>query len=426
MNAIGQPAGQPTRRAGHNIEGGFDVERIRQDFPILSRQVHGKPLVYFDSGASAQKPRAVIDAMTEVLENEYTNVHRGAHYLSQTLTDRYEGVRETIARFINAPSENQIVITRNTTEAINLVAATYGRKFLGRGDGVVVSTMEHHANIVPWQMLRDEKGIELKVAPIDDTGALDLDAYAALLDGNTKLVAITHCSNVLGTMVPAAEIVRLAHDRGIPVLLDGSQAVVHSTVDVQALDADFYVFTGHKLYGPNAIGVLYGKAELLAQMPPYQGGGDMIASVTFEKTTYQEPPHRFEAGTPPIVEAIGLGAAMDYVSAIGMEAIAAHEKSLLTYATERLMAQPGIQLFGTAPGKAAILSFIQQGIHPFDTAATLDREGVAVRVGQHCAEPLMGRLGVDGTVRASLAMYNTTAEVDTMIRALERARTLFG
>jgi cysteine desulfurase/selenocysteine lyase len=426
MNAIGQPAGQPVGRTGHNIEGGFDVERIRQDFPILSRQVHGKPLVYFDSGASAQKPRAVIDAMTQVLENEYTNVHRGAHYLSQTLTDRYEGVRETIARFINAPSEDQIVITRNTTEAINLVAATYGRKFLGQGDAVVVSTMEHHANIVPWQMLRDEKGIELKVAPIDDTGALDLDAYAALLDGNTKLVAITHCSNVLGTMVPAAEIVRLAHDRGIPVLLDGSQAVVHSTVDVQALDADFYVFTGHKLYGPNAIGVLYGRAELLAQMPPYQGGGDMIASVTFEKTTYQEPPHRFEAGTPPIVEAIGLGAAMDYVSAIGMEAIAAHEKSLLAYATERLMALPGIQLFGTAPGKAAILSFIQQGIHPFDTAATLDREGVAVRVGQHCAEPLMGRLGVDGTVRASLAMYNTTAEVDTMIRALERARTLFG
>jgi cysteine desulfurase/selenocysteine lyase len=422
MNAIGQPAS----RAGHNLEGGFDVERIRQDFPILSRQIHGKPLVYFDSGASAQKPRAVIDAMTQVLENEYTNVHRGAHYLSQTLTDRYEGVRETIARFINAPSENQIVITRNTTEAINLVAATYGRKFLGRGDGVVVSEMEHHANIVPWQLLRDEKGIELKVAPIDDAGVLDLDAYAALLEGNTKLVAITHCSNVLGTVVPAAEIVRMAHDRGIPVLLDGSQAVVHGTVDVQALDTDFYVFTGHKLYGPNAIGVLYGKAELLAQMPPYQGGGDMIAKVTFEKSTYQEPPHRFEAGTPPIVEAIGLGAAMDYVSAIGMDAIMAHEKALLAYATERLTALPGIQLFGTAPGKAAILSFIQQGIHPFDTAATLDRAGVAARVGQHCAEPLMARLGVDGTVRASLAMYNTTAEIDTMIEALERARTLFG
>ena len=422
MNAISQTPDL----TGHNVEGGFDVERIRQDFPILSRQVHGKPLVYFDSGASAQKPRAVIDAMTQVLENEYTNVHRGAHYLSQTLTDRYEGVRGTIARFINAASEEEVVITRNTTEAINLVAATYGRKFLGQGDGVVVSAMEHHANIVPWQMLRDEKGIELKVAPIDDTGVLDLDAYEALLDGNTKLVAITHCSNVLGTIVPAAEIIRLAHDRGIPVLLDGSQAVVHGIVDVQALDADFYVFTGHKLYGPTAIGVLYGKADLLAQMPPYQGGGDMIAKVTFEKTTYQEPPYRFEAGTPPIVEAIGLGAAMDYVTAIGMDNIMAHEKALLAYATERLTAMPDIRLFGTAPEKSAILSFVQQGIHPFDTAAAMDRAGVAARVGQHCAEPLMARLGVDGTVRASLAMYNTTAEIDIMIEALERSRTLFG
>jgi len=417
---------QTPNLTGHSVEGSFDVERIRQDFPILSRQVHGKPLVYFDSGASAQKPRAVIDAMSQVLENEYTNVHRGAHYLSQTLTDRYEGVRETIARFINAASEEEIVITRNTTEAINLVAATYGRKFLGQGDGVVVSAMEHHANIVPWQLLRDEKSVELKVAPIDDTGVLDLDAYEALLDGNTKLVAITHCSNVLGTIVPAAEIVRLAHDRGIPVLLDGSQAVVHGTVDVQALDADFYVFTGHKLYGPTAIGVLYGKAGLLAQMPPYQGGGDMIAKVTFEKTTYREPPYRFEAGTPPIVEAIGLGAAMDYVTAIGMDNIIAYEKALLTYATERLTAMPDIRLFGTAPEKAAILSFVQQGIHPFDTAAAMDRAGVAARVGQHCAEPLMARLGVDGTVRASLAMYNTTAEIDVMIEALERARTLFG
>ena len=417
---------QTPNLTGHSFEGSFDVERIRQDFPILSRQVHGKPLVYFDSGASAQKPRAVIDAMSQVLENEYTNVHRGAHYLSQTLTDRYEGVRETIARFINAASEEEIVITRNTTEAINLVAATYGRKFLGQGDGVVVSAMEHHANIVPWQLLRDEKGVKLKIAPIDDTGVLDLDAYEALLDGNTKLVAITHCSNVLGTIVPAAEIVRLAHDRGIPVLLDGSQAVVHGTVDVQALDADFYVFTGHKLYGPTAIGVLYGKAGLLAQMPPYQGGGDMIAKVTFEKTTYREPPYRFEAGTPPIVEAIGLGAAMDYVTAIGMDNIMAHEKALLAYATERLTAMPDIRLFGTAPEKAAILSFVQQGIHPFDTAAAMDRAGVAARVGQHCAEPLMARLGVDGTVRASLAMYNTTAEIDVMIEALERARALFG
>jgi cysteine desulfurase/selenocysteine lyase len=412
--------------AGHNVEGGFDVERIRRDFPILGRQVHGKPLVYFDNGASAQKPRAVIDAMTEVMEDQYTNVHRGAHYLSQTLTDRYEEVRGKIARFLNAPSDEQIVITRNTTEAINLVAATYGRRFLNRGDGVLISDMEHHANIVPWQMLRDEKGIELKVAPIDDRGVLDLDAYAALLDGNTRLVAITHCSNVLGTHLPAKEIIRLAHARDIPVLLDGSQSVVHGPVDVHDLDVDFFVFTGHKLYGPTAIGVLYGKAELLAKMPPYQGGGDMIASVSYEKTTYQEPPHRFEAGTPPIVEAIGLGAAIDYVSAIGMDRIAAHEQSLLAYATERLTAMEDIRLFGTAPDKAAIFSFVQDGIHSFDTAAALDRAGVAVRVGQHCAEPLMARLGVDGTVRASLAMYNTTAEIDVMIAGLERARTLFG
>ena len=411
--------------AGHNVEGGFDVERIRLDFPILSRQVHGKPLVYFDNGASAQKPRAVIDAMTEVLEHQYTNVHRGAHFLSQSLTERYEGVRETVARFLNASSPDQIVITRNTTDAINLVASSFGRAFMKAGDGVVISAMEHHANIVPWQMLRDEKGIVLKVAPIDDRGVLDLDAYAALLDGKTKLVSITHCSNVLGTHVPAKEIIRLAHDRGIPVLLDGSQSVVHSAIDVQDLDADFFVFTGHKLYGPTAIGILYGKADLLAQMPPYQGGGDMIESVTYEKTTYKEPPDRFEAGTPPIVEAIGLGTAIDYVSAIGMDKIAAHEQALLAYATERLMDMGDIRLFGTAPHKAAILSFIQDGIHPFDTAATLDQAGVAVRVGQHCAEPLMARLGVDGTIRASLGMYNTTSEIDVMIEALERARNLF-
>ncbi|MFP6699639.1 MAG: cysteine desulfurase [Alphaproteobacteria bacterium] len=416
---------QTSNLAGHNVEGGFDVERIRRDFPILSRQVHGKPLVYFDSGASAQKPRAVIDAMTEVLQDQYTNVHRGAHYLSQTLTDRYEGVRGTIARFINAPSEDQVVITRNTTEAINLVAATYGRSFLGAGDGIVISAMEHHANIVPWQLLRDEKGIDLKVAPIDDRGVLEMEAYEALLDGNTKLVAMTHCSNVLGTHVPAKEIIRLAHERGIPVLLDGSQSVVHGVIDVQDLDVDFFVFTGHKLYGPNAVGVLYGKAELLAKMPPYQGGGDMIETVTYEKTTYKDPPHRFESGTPAIAEVIGMGAAIDYVTAIGMDKIAAHERALLAYATERLTAQPDIRLFGTAPEKAAILSFIQEGIHPFDTAAALDRAGVAVRVGQHCAEPLMDRLGVDGTLRASLAMYNTTAEIDVMIEALERARKLF-
>ncbi len=417
---------QTSRLACYNVEGGFDVGGVRQDFPILGRQIHGKPLVYFDSGASAQKPRAVINAMTEVLEDQYTNVHRGAHYLSQTLTDRYEGVRGTIARLLNAPHQDNVVITRNTTESINLVAATHGRTALRAGDGIVISAMEHHANIVPWQLLRDELGIDLQVAPIDDRGVLDLDAYSTLLDQGTKLVAMTHCSNVLGSFTPAKDIIRLAHERGIPVLLDGSQAVVHSAIDVQDLDVDFYVFTGHKLYGPTAIGVLYGKADLLAKMPPYQGGGEMIDVVTYEKTTFKEPPYRFEAGTPPIVEAIGLGAAIDYVASIGMDKIVDHEQALLAYATDRLLAMRDIRLFGTAPEKAAILSFIQEGIHPFDTAATLDRFGVAVRVGQHCAEPLMARLGVDGTLRASLAMYNTMEEIDVMIEALERARKLFG
>ena len=410
---------------GHNDGAPYDVDRVRADFPILGETVYGKPLVYFDNGASAQKPRQVIDAMSNVFEHGYTNVHRGAHYLSQQLTDRYENVRGTVARFLNAPSPEQIVFTRNATEAINLVAASYGRSHLHAGDEIVVSVMEHHANIVPWQLLGEEKGTVLKVAPLDADGALDMEAFAALLGPKTKLVAITHCSNVLGSVTPAAEIARLAHDKGIPVLFDCSQAAVHMPVDVQAIDADFYVFTGHKLYGPNAIGVLYGKAELLAAMPPYQGGGDMIARVSFEKTTYQEPPYRFEAGTPPIVETIGLGVAIDYVQTLGMGAIAAHEKELRRYATERLAELGGIRLYGTAPEKAAILSFVQDGIHPMDTAMWLDRAGVAVRVGQHCAEPLMDRLGIDGAVRASLGLYNTKAEIDIMIDALRTARAKF-
>ena len=388
MNELAQSSGF----SGHNVEGGFDVDRVRQDFPILGRQVHGKPLVYFDSGASAQKPRAVIDAMTEVLEAQYTNVHRGAHYLSQTLTDRYEGVREKIAAFLNAPSENEIVITRNTTEAINLVAATYGRKFLNKGDGVLISDMEHHANIVPWQLLRDEIGIELKVAPIDDRGVLDMDAYAALLDGNTKLVAMTHCSNVLGTMLPGKEIVRLAHERGIPVLLDGSQAVVHSAVDVQDLNADFYVFTGHKLYGPTAIGVLYGKADLLAQMPPYQGGGDMIKSVTFEKTEFADIPGRFEAGTPHIAGAYGLSAAIDYVSAIGMSNIARHEQELLSYATARLQEINSLRLIGTADNKAGIVSFELDGVHALVRSTVMfGDEAAGIRIVAPYRQPLFAQ-----------------------------------
>lgn len=411
--------------AGHNEGAPYDVEQVRADFPILAETVYGKPLVYFDNGASAQKPRQVIDCMREVFEHSYTNVHRGAHFLSQQLTDRYEAVRDTVAAFLNAPARETVVFTRNATEAINLVAASHGRANLKAGDEIVVSVMEHHANIVPWQLLCEEKGTVLKVAPIDADGALDMEAFADLLGPKTKLVAITHCSNVLGSVTPAAEIARLAHESGALVLFDGSQAAVHMPVDVQAIDADFYVFTGHKLYGPNAIGVLYGKADLLEAMPPYQGGGDMIERVTFEKTTFQAPPYRFEAGTPPIVETIGLGVAIDYVSTLGMTNIATHERELRRYATERLNEIGGIRLFGTMADKAAILSFVQDGIHPMDTAMWLDRAGVAVRVGQHCAEPLMDVLGVDGTVRASLGLYNTKAEVDVMIEALQSARAKF-
>jgi len=415
-----------TRPATDRRNDPFDVERIRADFPILARTVYGKKLVYLDNGASAQKPRAVIDAMREVMEGEYANIHRGVHYLSQHLTDRYEEARTRIARFMNAASADEIVLTRNATESINLVAASWGRKFLEAGDEIVISEMEHHANIVPWQMLRDEKRVVLKIAPVDDDGNFLLDAYERLLGPKTRLVAITHASNVLGTITPAKEIIRLAHDRGIPVLLDGSQAIVHGGVDVRDLDVDFYAFTGHKLYGPTAIGVLYGKAALLAKMPPYQGGGDMIANVTFEKTTYREPPARFEAGTPPIVEAIGLGAAIDYVDAIGMDRIAAHEHDLLIYATARLQEIPGLRILGTAETKCPILSFLMDGVHAHDVGTIIDRAGVAIRAGHHCAQPLMERFGVPATARASFALYNTRAEVDALVAALGTVQEIFG
>jgi len=414
------------RQAADRRNDPFDVEHIRADFPILARTVYGKPLVYLDNGASAQKPRAVIDAMREVMEGEYANIHRGVHYLSQHLTDRYEAARATIAKFVNAGSPDEIVLTRNATESINLVAASWGRKFLEAGDEIVISEMEHHANIVPWQMLRDEKRIVLKIAPVDDEGNFLIDAYERLLGPKTRLVAITHASNVLGTITPAKEIIRLAHARGIPVLLDGSQAIVHGGVDVRDLDVDFYAFTGHKLYGPTAIGVLYGKAALLAKMPPYQGGGDMIANVTFEKTTYREPPARFEAGTPPIVETIGLAAAIDYVQSIGMDRIAAHEQELLRYATARLQEIKGLRIFGTAKEKCAILSFVMDGVHAHDVGTIIDRAGVAVRAGHHCAQPLMERLGVPATARASFAMYNTPAEVDALVAALGTVQEIFG
>ena len=403
----------------------YDVAKVRADFPILGRTVHGHPLVFLDSGASAQKPRQVIAAMDEVMEQGYANVHRGAHYLSQTLTDRYEAVRETVARFINARSDQEIVIARNATEAINLVAHSFGSR-LEAGDEVIVSEMEHHANIVPWQLLRERAGIVLRVVPITDDGALEMDAYEALLGPKTRLVALTHASNVLGTVTPIKEIVRLAHARGVPVLVDGSQAVVHGPVDVQDLDADLYVFTGHKLYGPTAVGVLYGKAEVLKEMPPFLGGGDMIRAVGFDKTTFAPPPQRFEAGTPPIVEAIGLAAAIDYVRGIGLERIAAHESMLLQRATQKLSAIDGLTVHGTVPGKCAILSFTMAAAHAHDIGTIVDRAGVAVRAGHHCAMPLMERLGVAATARASFGMYNTPAEVDALAESLEAVQEIFG
>ncbi|HEY9537642.1 MAG TPA: cysteine desulfurase [Kiloniellaceae bacterium] len=423
MATLGSTAVAP--RSGDNATLAFDVERVRHDFPVLQQHVHGKPLVYLDSGASAQKPAAVLETMDEVYRSGYANVHRGAYYFSQHLTDRYEGVRATVARFLNAGSDQEIVFTRNVTEAINLVAHSYGSK-LQPGDEVVISEMEHHANIVPWQLLRDRAGINLKVVPIADDGSFRLDAYEALLGPRTKLVAVTHTSNVLGTVTPMAEIIRLAHKAGARVLVDGAQAVVHGKVDLRALDADFYAFTGHKLYGPTAIGALYGKAELLKAMPPFLGGGDMIRSVSFAETTYADPPHRFEAGTPPIVEAIGLGAAIDYVTAVGQDAIAAHEAGLLAYATERLSQVEGLTIFGTAREKASIVSFALDGIHPHDIGTIIDREGVAIRVGHHCAQPLMERLGVPATARASMGLYNTRGEIDVLAEALEKVKDIFG
>ncbi|MFN4275340.1 MAG: SufS family cysteine desulfurase [Ferrovibrio sp.] len=405
---------------------GFDIDRIRADFPILAEKVYGKPLVFLDSGASAQKPRVVIDAMTRLLEHSYANVHRGIYSLSQSATDQFEKARDIVARFIGTPDSREIVFTRNATEAINLVAYSWGQAFLKAGDEVLISHMEHHANIVPWQLLRDRIGIVLKVAPVNDAGELIWDEFVKLIGPRTKLVAITHVSNTLGTIVPVADVVRVAHEKDVKVLIDGSQAVQHMHVDVKALDVDFYAFTGHKLYGPTGIGVLYAKAALLEAMPPWQGGGDMILSVTFEKTEYNDIPHKFEAGTPAFVEAVGLGAAIEYVQSIGLEAIAAHEHDLLVYATERLQAINSLRIIGNAKDKAGVISFVLEGIHPHDIGTILDREGIAVRVGQHCAHPLMERFGVPATVRASFGLYNTRAEVDALCAGLQRVREIFG
>jgi cysteine desulfurase/selenocysteine lyase len=403
----------------------FDVARIRADFPILSRQVYGKPLVYLDNAASAQKPKPVLDAMTKAYTEDYSNVHRGLHYLSNASTQAFEDARESVRRFINAPDATQIIFTRNATEAINLVAQSYGGMVLGEGDEIVLSILEHHSNIVPWHFHRERKGAVLKWAPVDDDGNFLLDEFEKLLTSRTKIVAITQMSNALGTIVPVAEIIRLAHARGIPVLVDGSQAAVHMPVDVQALDADFFVFTGHKTYGPTGIGVLYGKKDLLQKMPPYQGGGEMINEVTTDGITYNDPPHRFEAGTPAIVQAIGLGAALDYMRNIGLDNIAAHEAKLRDYAMQRLSEINALRIFGRARNKGAIVSFTMEGAHAHDVATVIDRSGVAVRAGTHCTQPLLQRFGVTATCRASFAMYNTLEEVDVLAEALISARRIF-
>ena len=404
----------------------FDLDRIRADFPILGQQVHGKPLVFLDSAASAQKPRQVIAAMVEAMETQYANVHRGLHWMSERTTDAYEGVRAKIARMLNAPDAREIVFAKNSTELINLVAHSYGRGVMQPGQAVVISEMEHHANLVPWQMLRDDKGIELRIARITDSGELDMASLARLLeDGRVGLVAVTHMSNVLGTVTPAARIAALAHEHGARVLFDGSQAVVHRAVDVQALGADFYVFTGHKLYGPTGIGAMWAKRELLERMPPFMGGGDMIGTVTFERTTWAEIPHKFEAGTPPILEAIGLGAAIDYVEAIGFDAIAQHEADLTDHAMARLSAIPGLRILGSAQDRGSVFSFTMEGAHAHDVATLLDRNGIAIRAGNHCAEPLMRRLGVDSSARASFGIYTTQAEIDVLADTLLRVREFF-
>lgn len=406
-------------------DAGYDVEAIRADFPILSRQVHGRPLVYLDNGASAQKPRAVIEAVTRTYESEYANVHRGLHFLSDAATTAYEGARETVRRFLNAASVEEIVFTKSATQAINIVAQGFGAEAVGEGDEIVVSIMEHHSNIVPWHFLRERNGAKIVWAPVDDEGRFDLAAFEARLTDRTRLVAITHVSNVLGTVVPIREVCAIAHARGIPVLVDGSQGAVHLPVDVQELDCDWYVFTGHKTYGPSGVGVLYGKKERLERMRPFEGGGEMILDVTEDAVTYADPPHRFEAGTPPIAQAIGLGAALDYMDAIGREAIAAHEADLRAYAHERLARLNALRIIGAAPGKAAIVAFEIEGLHAHDISMVIDRSGVAVRAGTHCAQPLLKRFGATSTCRASFGMYNTRAEVDALVESLEKARAFF-
>jgi cysteine desulfurase/selenocysteine lyase len=403
----------------------YDVEAIRREFPILSQQVYGKPLVYLDNAASAQKPRAVIDAMVNTMQTGYANVHRGLHYMANVATEGFERARETARAFLNAESVDEIVFTKSATEAYNLVADSFGRMNIGEGDEIILSIMEHHSNIVPWHFLRERKGAVIKWAPVDDEGNFLVEEYEQLFTPRTKIVAITHMSNVLGTVTPIKEIIRIAHGHGVPVLVDGAQGAVHLDVDVRDLDADFYVFTGHKVYGPTGIGVLYGKREWLARMPPYQGGGEMIREVLCEGITYNDPPHRFEAGTPAIIEAIGLDAALRFMMELGRENIRAHEAALSTYAHERLRAMNSVRIIGQARGKGAIIAFEMKGAHAHDVATIIDRHGVAVRAGTHCAMPLLNRFGATSTCRASFGLYNTMEEVDKLADALQKAEALF-
>jgi cysteine desulfurase/selenocysteine lyase len=426
MTAIAQSVlHDPQREVAPQSASGLDLAKIRSDFPILAEHINGKPLVYLDNGATSQKPQVVLDAITNYYTHMNANIHRGVHTLSVRATEAHDAARQTVQKFLNAADTREIIFVRGATEAINLVAQSYGRGHVGAGDEVLITAMEHHSNIVPWQILCEEKGAHLKVAPINDRGELLLDEFAKLIGPRTKIVAVTHVSNALGTVVPLRQVIEVAHSHGVPVLVDGAQAVPHFTVDVQALDCDFYAFSGHKVYGPTGIGVLYGKRALLNAMPPYQGGGDMISSVTFAKTTYNDLPFKFEAGTPDIAGAIALGAALNYIGNLGMDKIAAHESELLAYATEAVGAIPGIRLIGTASDRAGVLSFLLDNVHPHDLGTILDREGIAIRTGHHCAQPVMERFGIPATARASFAVYNTKEEVDALVAGIRTAREVF-
>ena len=414
---------RPTDLSGASA--GFDVEKVRHDFPILQQKVHGRTLVYLDNAATSQKPQVVIDAILRYYALDNANIHRGVHFLSERATEEYEGARRTVQGFLNAAEANEIIFVRGATEAINLVAQTYGRTQVHAGDEVLITAMEHHSNIVPWQILCEEKGARLRVAPITDSGELLLEDLGNLLGPRTKIVAMTHVSNALGTINPVQKVIEMAHQWNIPVLIDGAQAVPHLQVDVQALDCDFYVFSGHKVYGPTGIGAMYGKSALLDRMPPYQGGGDMISSVTFEKTTYNKLPYKFEAGTPHVAGAIGLGEAIEYANDLGMDNVAAYEHELLAYATESVSAIPGVRLIGTAREKAGVLSFLMDSVHPHDIGTVLDQEGVAIRTGHHCAQPVMQRFGIAATARASFALYNTREEVDALVEGILKVREVF-